>query len=207
VSAALGKLEGSTPDRPQTPPADNEGVFLRPHEAEQVHFCIGGCGIKKGDDRRHAAWVFDAVMGGSMSSRLHQEIREKRGLAYAVGSYLASYEDAGTFVVYGGTNPSKFGEVRDIVSREFAKIRTEPVRADELTRAKRMLKGGILMGMESTSTRMRRLASNEMVFGRQIPIEEVIEAIDAVTPEAVLEVANDMVAEDTINTTAVGKVS
>ena len=205
AEAALGGLHGSKPDRPQSPPAENAGEFLKPHEAEQVHFCIGGAGIKRGDDRRHAAWVFDAVMGGSMSSRLHQEIREKRGLAYAVGSYMASYEDAGTFVVYGGTNPSKFAEVRKLVDIEFEKIRTQPVPEDELTRAKRMLKGGIVMGMESTSTRMRRLASNEMVFGEQIPIEEVVAKIDAVTSEQVLAVAQDLVASSVINTTAVGK--
>ena len=125
--------------------------------------------------------------------------------AYSVGSYLASYEDAGTFVVYGGTNPSKFAEVRKLVDIEFEKIRTQPVPEDELTRAKRMLKGGIVMGMENTSTRMRRLASNEMVFGEQIPIEEVVAKIDAVTSEQVLAVAQDLVKSSVINTTAVGK--
>lgn len=205
VERSLGGLHGSLPERPQATPGEQTGEFLKPHEAEQVHFCIGGGGIRKGDPRRHAAWVFDALMGGSMSSRLHQEIREKRGLAYAVGSYLASYEDAGTFVVYGGTNPGKFGEVRAIVDAEFKKITSEPVPEDELTRAKRMLKGGIVMGMESTSTRMRRLASNEMVFGEQIPIETVVAAIDAVTPEDVLTVANGLVKSSLINTTAVGR--
>ena len=205
VETALGALHPATPERPQTAPEDHAGEFLKPHESEQVHFCIGGAGIKKSDPRRHAAWVFDAVMGGSMSSRLHQEIREKRGLAYSVGSYMASYDDAGTYVVYGGTNPSKFEEVRGLVDAEFKKIASQPVPDDEMERAKRMLKGGVVMGMESTATRMRRLASNELVFGRQIPIEEVLDSIDAVSASQVLEVANSLLEPSLVNTTAVGR--
>ncbi|MDQ2986971.1 MAG: insulinase family protein [Armatimonadota bacterium] len=204
VEKALGGLEGGKASPEELPPTDHPGEFLRKQGAEQVHFCIGGSGIAKRDDRRHSAWVFDAVMGGSMSSRLHQEIREKRGLAYAVGSYLASYSEGGTYVIYGGTSPSKFSEVRELVGVEFARIQQDLVPDEELARAKRMLKGGMVMGLEATSTRMRRMASNEIIFGRQVPIEEVIACIDAVTSEEIRSLACDLVEPSKINTTAVG---
>jgi predicted Zn-dependent peptidase len=133
------------------------------------------------------------------------EIREKRGLVYSVGSYLASYADGGTWVIYGGTSPSKFGEVRSIVNTELGKIREDLVGDEELARAKRMLKGGIVMGLEATSTRMRRLASNEIVFGRQVPIEEVIAEIDAVSAEQVRSIARHLIDESSMNVTALGK--
>lgn len=202
---ALSSLGGDDGQRPVSPPADHAGEFLQEHGSEQVHFCIGGGGISKGDPRRHAAWVFDALMGGSMSSRLHMEIREKRGLVYSVGSYLASYADGGTWVIYGGTSPAKFGEVRSIVATELAKIREDLVGDEELERAKRMLKGSIVMGLEATSTRMRRLAANEIVFGRHVPVEEVIAEIDAVSSNQVRAVARELADEASINTTALGK--
>lgn len=202
---ALGGLKGGSVARALNVPVDHPGEFLQEQGSEQVHFCIGGAGIAKADPRRHAAWVFDTVMGGSMSSRLHMEIREKRGLVYSVGSYLGSYADGGTWVIYGGTSPAKFGEVRSIVGTELAKIREDLVGDEELERAKRMLKGGIVMGLEATSTRMRRLAANEIVFGRQVPIEEVVAEIDAVTADQVRLVAQDLVSEGSINTTALGK--
>jgi len=205
AEAALGSLGGEKQGRAPDPPEEHTGEFLQEQGSEQVHFCIGGSGIRKDDPRRHAAWVFDAVMGGSMSSRLHMEIREKRGLVYSVGSYLASYADAGTWVIYGGTSPGKFGEVRSIVDVELGKIREDLVGDDELARAKRMLKGGIVMGLEATSTRMRRLAANEIIFGRQVPIEEVLAEIDAVSAEQVRSVARDLVDESSINVTALGK--
>jgi len=133
------------------------------------------------------------------------EIREKRGLVYSVGSYLASYADGGTWVIYGGTSPAKFAEVRSIVASELGKIREDLVGDEELERAKRMLKGSIVMGLEATSTRMRRLAANEIVFGRQVPVEEVVVEIDAVSSEQVRSVARDLVDEASINTTALGK--
>jgi predicted Zn-dependent peptidase len=205
AEAALGSLDGEKSGRAPDPPVDHAGEFLQEQGSEQVHFCIGGNGIAKADPRRHAAWVFDALMGGSMSSRLHMEIREKRGLVYSVGSYLASYADGGTWVIYGGTSPSKFGEVRSIVNTELGKIREDLVGDEELARAKRMLKGGIVMGLEATSTRMRRLASNEIVFGRQVPIEEVIAEIDAVSAEQVRSIARHLIDESSMNVTALGK--
>jgi predicted Zn-dependent peptidase len=205
AEGALSSLGGEETVRAENPPLDHAGEFLQEHGSEQVHFCIGGGGITKSDPRRHAAWVFDALMGGSMSSRLHMEIREKRGLVYSVGSYLASYADGGTWVIYGGTSPAKFKEVRSVVDSELAKIRETLVGDEELVRAKRMLKGSIVMGLEATSTRMRRLAANEIVFGRQVPIEEVVAEIDKVTPEDVRSVARDLADEASINTTALGK--
>jgi len=207
AEAALSSLAGVGADRVSAPPVDIAGEFLHDQGSEQVHFCIGGGGLAKADPRRHAAWVFDAVMGGSMSSRLHIEIREKRGLVYSVGSYLASYADGGTWVIYGGTSPGKFSKVRSIVEKELARIREELVGEDELERAKHLLKGSIVMGLEATSTRMRRLAANEMVFGGQVSVEEVVREIEAVTAEQVRAVADDLVNETRLNTTALGKFS
>lgn len=188
----------------EPPPKSTPGEFLNSKDVEQVHFCIGGNGVNVYDDRKYAMSVLDAVVGGSMSSRLFQEIREKRGLAYAIGSYTAPYREAGAFTIYGGTSLKTFDQVREVVASEISKLRAEPVPDDELQRTKRMLTGNLVLGLESMSARMTRMARNEMLFGRDIPVEETVEKINAVTAKDLQALANEHLNLDGLTTTAIG---
>jgi predicted Zn-dependent peptidase len=188
----------------EPPPTSEPGEHLISKDVEQVHFCIGGDGVNVYDERKYAMSVLDAVLGGSMSSRLFQEIREKRGLAYAIGSYVAPYREAGAFTIYGGTSPKTFGEVRDVIGREVGKLRVADVSQEEVDRTKRMLKGNLVLGLESMSARMTRIARNEMLFGRDIPVEETLEKIGAVQPGDVRELAVEFLEPEALTTTAIG---
>jgi len=173
-------------------------------DVEQVHFCIGGDGCSYYNDDLYVATVLDHLLGGGMSSRLFQEIREKRGLAYAIGSYSLTFTAGGSFTVYGGTNPKSWEEIQMIVRQEFDKFIAEGAEKDELVRAKRSLAGSIVLGLEAMSVRMMRIARNEIVFGRQIPIEEVLEKINAVTNEDLMRYGKTCLDESRISTTAIG---
>ncbi len=190
----------------EPPPLSNSGEFVTKKPVEQVHFCVGGDCINLLDERRATVSIMDAILGGSMSSRLFQEIREKRGLVYAIGSYSALYREAGSFVIYGGTSPSQWEQVKELILKELAKIRNEPVSVEELERTKQMIKGSIVLALEGMSSRMHRMARNEMVFGRDIPIEETIAKIDAVTPKNIQSLANEFLDEGDLTTTLIGSI-
>lgn len=186
------------------PPTSEPGEHLISKDVEQVHFCTGGDGVNVYDDRKYAMSVLDAMLGGSMSSRLFQEIREKRGLAYSIGSYVAPYREAGAFTIYGGTSPKTFGEVREVIGKEIAKLRDPLAAQEEVDRTKRMLKGNLVLGLESMSARMTRMARNEMLFGRDIPVEETLERIGAVQPADVRDLAVEFLDPASLTTTAIG---
>ena len=125
--------------------------------------------------------VLDSALGGSMSSRIFQEIREKRGLAYSVGSYQLSYGAGGAYTVYGGTSPENWPLVQELVRTEFDKVMAGGLEPDELARTKRNISGGLVLGLEGMSGRMMRMSRNELNHGREIPLEETLAKIDAVT--------------------------
>jgi predicted Zn-dependent peptidase len=188
----------------EAPPVGKPGEHYLAKDVEQVHFCIGGDAVSVYDERKYALSVLDAILGGSMSSRLFQEIREKRGLAYAIGSYAALYREGGSFTVYGGTSPRTYDDVRVLVQNELDKIREEPVPDEELERTKSMLKGNLVLGLEGMSSRMHRLARNEMIFGRDIPVEETVAKIESVTAEQVQSLASEFLAPPSLTVTAIG---
>lgn len=171
---------------------------------EQVHICIGTPGYSQFDDRKYPLAVLDAILGGGMSSRLFQEIRENRGLAYSVGSYVASYREGGMFTVYGGTSPDNLNEVVSLVQIELENIKRHKVEDPELMRAKNQIRGALVMGQESTSNRMSRMANSELYFGRLITVQEVIEKIMKVTADDVIAVANELFVDDQTAFAAVG---
>ncbi|HOI75121.1 MAG TPA: pitrilysin family protein [Syntrophales bacterium] len=176
-------------------------------DLEQVHLIIGTPAPSSIDPRRYAGFLMNAVLGGSMSSRLFQEIREKRGLAYAVHSYLTPYLDTGMLGIYVGTSDSKVREVVGVVMDEMLRLASEPLTNQELRGAKELIKGNFLLSMESTDNHMTRLAKNEICFARQIPPEETVSAIDAVECLDVLELAREMFNPDKISVAATGRVS
>lgn len=207
AEARLGSIElgdaKESFDRPKATPTKSEIA----KDVEQVHFCIGSDGCSNYDDDRYIATVLDNVLGGGMSSRLFQEIREKRGLAYAIGSYSLSYSAGGTFTVYGGTSPKNWDDVQEIVRQEFDKIMSKGADEDELLRTKRSLAGSLVLGMEAMSVRMMRMARNEIVHGRQVPVEEVLEKMNAVTNEDLVRYGSTCLDQAGMSTTAIGPFS
>jgi len=173
-------------------------------EIEQVHFCIGTDGASLFDEDLFTVAVLDAILGGGMSSRLFQEIREKRGLAYAIGSYALSYDAGGAYTVYGGTSLATWVQVEELVRAEFDKISKELVQDEELARSKRNICGHLVLALEGMSSRMMRMAKNELHYGRQIPVDETISRINAVSQENILEAAARMLDADRVSITALG---
>ena len=139
-----------------------------------------------------------------MSSRLFQEIREKRGLAYAIGSYQLTYTSGGAFTVYGGTGKATWQQVQDVVRQEFDKLMKDGVPEDELSRIKRNLSGSLALSLEGMNSRMIRMAKNEFNFGRDIPLEETLAKINAVTTQGVTEFARKILQIEKMRTTAIG---
>ncbi|MGH9463742.1 MAG: M16 family metallopeptidase, partial [Vicinamibacteria bacterium] len=154
----------------------------------------------------YASYVLNTVLGGTMSSRLFQVIREKRGLAYSVFSGLSCYRDAGTLTIYAATSPQNSAQVVELVLEELRRIRREPVVGAELRRAKDHLKGSFMLGLEGTGARMSQLARHEMYFGRQIPLDEVLHGIETVQAEDVMRLAGEMFEGRPLALTALGNL-
>jgi predicted Zn-dependent peptidase len=152
-------------------------------------------------------YVLNTILGGSMSSRLFQHIREERGLAYAVFSNLTTYSDAGMVTVYAGCASEKVGEVVDLTMRELRQLRDTPVTADELTRAKDHLKGSLMLSLENTSSRMSQLARHEIYFGRSFSLDEILASIERVSAGDVRRVAGDLFQDANLVATVVGPES
>lgn len=187
-------------------PAMNRTIQAHRKELEQVHVCFGTKGIHATDPRRYDCAVLNVILGGNMSSRLFQEIRERRGLAYAVYSFLSLYSDAGTWGVYVGADASKIGEVIEIVFKEMAGMKKTSVDGSELANAKEYLKGGIYLAAESTENQMTRIAQNELNFGRFVSLQEVEKELDKVTAENIMALAQDMFRDESVALTLLGPV-
>jgi len=167
------------------PPALTPRLELIDKPLEQVHFVLGGPGLRQDAPERYALYLLNTVVGGSMSSRLFQEVRERQGLVYSIYSGNAAFRDTGLFYVYAGTEPAHFGRVVELIVRELRRLRREGVTAEELARAKEHLKGSLMLSLESTSSRMTRIAKQELYFGQYFTLDEVLAAVDRVTAEEV----------------------
>src|ERR687893_2058129 len=165
-------------------------------DTEQYHVCVAAPGIARSDRRRFAASLLDAILGGSASSRLFQEIREKRGMAYAVYTFASQYTDTGLIGIYLGTREENLGPCLEIAVEQIADIAAGNLRPDELARAKENLKGRIHLSMESTSNRMTRLGKSLITDTELLSFERIIEEIDAVDVDAVAELAGLLLAPD-----------
>jgi len=181
-------------------------IQLAEKDLELAHLVVGSEAPPQASPRRHAAYVLNAVLGGNLSSRLFQVIREEHALAYSVFSGLSAYHDTGQFSIYAGTEAQNVPLVLDLVLAELRRIKSQPVEEAELQRAKSHLRGSILMGLESTSARMSQLARQEMYFGRQVSPDEVISSIDAVTSAEVLELASEMFGRGPLSMTVLGRL-
>jgi predicted Zn-dependent peptidase len=207
VRQAFGSIGGDAVTDACTLPHIASKVAVIEKDLEQIHMMVGTPAPTAISNDRYASFLMNAVLGGSMSSRLFQEIREKRGLAYAIHSYLTPYIDTGMMNIYAGTGPKDIREVIGLVMDELIRISSIPLTEKELRGAKELIKGNFLLSMESTDTRMTRLAKNEFCFGRNIPQEDVVAGIDAVTCEEVLSLAKVMFNPGMMTVAAIGPIS
>jgi predicted Zn-dependent peptidase len=185
------RLEPGRQDLPRVAPEAHAAVSCHFKELEQVHLCLGGKAPRLSSERRYAAAVLNTILGGNMSSRLFQEIREKRGLAYSVYSFLSAYLDAGLLGICLGTEPRHINRSLKVIQKEIQAIQKGGISQADLEATKEHLIGGILLSAENTDTRMTRLAKNEAVFGRYISYEELIADLEKVTVDDVVDVARD----------------
>jgi predicted Zn-dependent peptidase len=167
-------------------------VTVHHREIEQAHMVLGMPGLVRNDNRRYAAGVLHGVVGGGMSSRLFQEVREQRGLAYSVFSFGSAYADAGMVGVYAGCLPKKAPQVLDVIREQLAAVARDGVTAEELLRGKGQLRGSIVMGLEDTGAKMTRIAKAELVYGELPTIDEILRRIDAVTLDDVAGLAAEL---------------
>jgi predicted Zn-dependent peptidase len=189
------------------PPEVKGGLQVRQKPLEQAHLSMGLRGVALTHKDRYAAHTLNAVLGGSVSSRLFQEIREKRGLTYSIYSYLSSFSDAGMLTVYAATRPKEAARVVELICREIRRLRTSAVERKELDRAKNQMKGSLMLGLESTHSRMSKLAKDELFHGRQTTLEEMMTEIHRVSSEQVLSLARELFTLENLSLTALGPVS
>jgi len=182
-------------------------VLIRNKELEQSHLCLGASSYPQNHEDRYASYLLNTILGGAMSSRLFQNVREKRGLAYAVFSGLSAYRDAGSFTVYAGCSNEAVGEVVDLVVEELKAVKQNPVTEAELQRGKDHLKGSLMLSLENTASRMSHLARQEIYFDRQVGLDETLEGINQVSASDVQRVAVDLFEAGSLSATVLGNVN
>jgi predicted Zn-dependent peptidase len=207
VAAKFEPLRGGEQLSELPAPLSSARILLKNKKSlEQVQICLGVPAPPITDENRYATLILNTVLGGGMSSRLFQTIREERGMAYSVFSDLSPYRDTGTLCVYAGTSAGKALECIDLILAEFRKLKEELLPAEELTRAKDQLKGNILMGLESSNSRMANLARQEIYFGQFFTADEIIARIEAVNGEQVQTMARRLFDPERIAVTLLGRL-
>lgn len=192
VTERFGDWGGDTAGHELVSPAVTPNVQVVHRDTEQAHLVIGGEALTRSDDRRFAFGILNHVLGGGMSSRLFREIREERGLAYAVYSFRMPYADSGAFGVYVGTTPHQTSQVLELVREQFAKVAAEGITLEELERAKGFTKGSMALSMEDTNSRMVRLGRHELTGIEHLSLDETVARIEAVTLEDIHGVAKEV---------------
>jgi predicted Zn-dependent peptidase len=207
VQEKFGALRAPDDSLAEHAPTVVPKILIRNKELEQSHVCLGASSYPQNHDDRYSSYVLNTLLGGSMSSRLFQNVREKRGLAYAVFSGLSAYRDAGSFTIYAGCANEAVGEVIDLVVEELRGIKQAEVPHAELQRAKDHLKGSLMLSLENTASRMSHLARQEIYFDRQFGLDETLQGIERVTSDDVLRVAADLFRDGALAATVLGNVN
>jgi predicted Zn-dependent peptidase len=200
----LGSISGRPFVAKRLPPNPSGQSKMVRKRTEQVHFCFGAQGFGQLHEARYPLTILDSVLGGNMSSRLFQEIREKRGLAYAIGSYTVSYMEGGLFAIYGGTSPDTFDQVLDLVRAEIENVKKNNLTQDEVNKAKTQIRGGLVLGLENMSSRMMRMGKSLLYFGRVIPLNEIMAKVNAVTHDDIDRVTQTLFGDSKMTLAAVG---
>ncbi|MDP9188019.1 MAG: insulinase family protein, partial [Actinomycetota bacterium] len=193
---------GSEPQRLEAPQTASR-VGFHCKETEQYHVCLGGAGIDRSDDRRYALAILDSVFGGSTSSRLFREVREKRGLAYAVGSYIQQFVDGGLVGLYVGTREDNVEEACEVIGAELNSLHRDGISDEELSRAKESVKGRMVLSSESTAARMARIGKSVLFDTEVLTLDEMIARVDAVSLGDVAELAQELYAPEALSAAAV----
>ncbi len=201
----LGNLRrGSEPER-GAPPGFQSKMHIFSKELSEAHLCLGFKGIHQASKERYSLFTLNTILGAGVSSRLFQEIREKRGLAYAIYSFIASYFDTGLWGIYAGVSRKKVREVIELILKEMYHL-SDTITEGELQRAKNQLKGNIILGLESTSSRMNNIARQEIYHGRYFSPKEIMEEIDSITLRQIKDLASGIVRKDMLALTVYGPV-
>ena len=208
VAEAFSTLPPSTvrPTRTAPPQAFPHITLKNKKSLEQVQFCLALPALEIANPDRYIAYLLNSILGGGMSSRLFQAIREERGLAYSIYSEMNPFRDTGSLAVYAGCAADKAREVLDLTLAELARIKTERVAPDELERAKAQLKGNMVLGLESSSSRMSNLARQQMYFGRFFTVDDITDEVNGVTAEDIQRLANDLIQADKLALTLLGNL-
>jgi len=207
VERAFGSVPCENWQLSDAPPRVVPRIIIRNKELEQSHVCLGTSSYQQDHKDRYSSYVLNTILGGSMSSRLFQNVREKRGLAYAVFSGLSAYRDAGSMTIYAGCANHAIGELIDVVVAELRRMKDEPLPEPELRRAKDHLKGSLMLNLESTSSRMSHLARQEIYFDRQFGLDETLEGVERVSTDEVQRVARDLLRDGALAATVLGAVN
>jgi predicted Zn-dependent peptidase len=204
INGAFGTLGRTGESLPQLPPAVTPSVLVRTKELEQSHICLGTNSYQQNHDDRYVSYILNSVLGGSMSSRLFQNVREKRGLAYSVFSGMSAYRDAGNLTIYAGCAADAVEEVIDLSVEELRVLKRTPVPDDELKRAKDHLKGSLMLSLENTASRMSHLARQEIYFDRHFTLDETLAGVQRVTSADIQRVAADLLSNGSLAVTVLG---
>ncbi|RAZ70093.1 M16 family metallopeptidase [Planococcus maitriensis] len=199
IESLFGSFERKSPCNAHVLPTFVPGQSIKHKETEQAHICLGYPGLSLQDDKLFALAVLNNIIGGSMSSRLFQEIREDRGLAYSVYSYHSAYSDHGTLAIYGGTADHQVGEVEELIRTSLQRMREGDISDLEISDSREQLKGNLLLGLESTGARMSRNGKYELLHGKHQSADDIIRLIDAVEREHVLDLMQLTVAAPAIS--------
>jgi predicted Zn-dependent peptidase len=207
VSERFASLPAGYDNEAQPAPKTSARINLRNKKAlEQVQLCLGVPSQPIAHERRYTTLLLNTVLGGGMSSRLFQTVREERGLAYSIFSDLSPYRDTGSLCVYAGTSSSKALDVIGLVMKEFARLKTEVMPEDELRRAKDQLKGNIILGLESSMSRMSNLARQEMYFEHFFGVDEIMQKVEDVTAPEVMQMAKELFDSEKVAVTLLGRL-
>ena len=199
IESLFGSFERKSPGNAHVLPTFVPGQSIKHKETEQAHICLGYPGLSLQDDKLFALAVLNNIIGGSMSSRLFQEIREDRGLAYSVYSYHSAYSDHGTLAIYGGTADHQVGEVEELIRTSLQRMREGDISDLEISDSREQLKGNLLLGLESTGARMSRNGKYELLHGKHQSADDIVRLIDAVEREHVLDLMQLTVAAPAIS--------
>lgn len=207
LSTLLQPVKRGSLKKALLPPSIHQFRMVKHKDIEQAHVSIATIGLKVTDDKRYQFAILDLCLGGNMSSRLFQEVREKRGLVYTINSFRESHKESGLFGVYAGTSPKQLPQVLTLISEEFQRVKQDGFTSHEITRAKTQLKSELLLGLESMRNRTARNAYGELFYGRQLTVEEIVHDIDAVTMEEVRILANELLDPQYLSLVVVGPKS
>lgn len=199
VESYFGSYQGGEDRLELVKPSFHENRITRKKDTEQAHLCLGYNGLEIGNDKTYSLITLNNILGGSMSSRLFQDVREQRGLAYSVYSYHSSYQDSGMVTVYGGTGTNQLDSLYETIQETLDTLKRDGITEKELRNSKEQLKGSLMLSLESTNSRMSRNGKNELMLGEHRSLDDIIIKIDEVTQDTVNELANQIFTEHSLS--------